>query len=379
MKTDPTSLLRVVVVLAMLGSGAFALQSEQKSEQKSEQSSAQSSVQKSESKAEASATGTGNSKTKVVIEVNGKKVEHEGGSGTITIRTDGDQIEIDTDGDGKAEEHIDKGDADEADDANKEKVAWLGVKTGDISPELASQLDIEGGAVVEMVVPGSPADEGGLQEHDIINAIGETEISTAEELATAIRALKPGTETTVSALRKAKPIELNVTLGERPQMPKRIPEFGEVPEFDIRGKNADEIRKQLEEALKRMGGDFPNIPMPENGADIVRMSSKTTSFSNNDGSITITTKDGETQLVAKDAEGKLLYKGPAETDDDRKALPPKVLEMLEHFESLNVKFDMKGFKDKMRPPAIELPELLKPKPAKPKKSTNSKRAALSAA
>ena len=365
MKTNPTSLLRVVVVLAMLGSHAAAQQhSEQKSEQRIEQGSAQASS---------------SSSSKVTIEVNGKRVEADGNGGTITIRTDGDKVEIDTDGDGKPEEQIDRGEAEE------KPVAWLGVKTNDVSPELASQLDIDGGAVVEMVVPDSPADKAGLQEHDIITAIGETGVSTPTELAAAIRDLDPGSKTSITALRRAKPVELEATLGERPQMPKRIPEFDEMRDFNIQGKNADEVRKRLEEMLKGMnldlgGANLPDLKFPEQGADIVRMSSKTTSFSDGNGSITITTKDGETQIVAKDAEGKLLYEGPAETDEDRKKLPPEVLEKLERFESMNVDLDIKGFKHKMLPPAFELPELMQPKrPAKPKRSTHSKPSAITAA
>ncbi|MFT4548357.1 MAG: hypothetical protein ACI9MB_002309, partial [Verrucomicrobiales bacterium] len=123
MKTNPTSLLRVVVVLAMLGSQARA--------------------QQTEAEAEAVADG----KSRISIEVNGKKIGTDGSGGTITLRSDGDEIEIDDDG--KAGDRVKKSDA-------ADKIAWLGVKNTAVSPELASQLDLEGGAVVEMVMPDSP-------------------------------------------------------------------------------------------------------------------------------------------------------------------------------------------------------------------------------
>ena len=348
MKMNPTSLLRVVVVLAVLGSHASARVTEQTADSKSDSSS--------ESRSESSSS--------VTIEVNGKKVQADGSGGTITIRTDGDNIEIDTDGDGEAEESIEK---------EAKSVAWLGVKTNEVSPELASQLDIEGGAVVELVVPGSPADEAGLQDHDIITAIGETGVSDPEELAAAIRACKPGTETNVSVLRKAKELDLTATLGERPAMPAHKGKRLDLEGLDLHG-DADEIRKRIEKIQKEMLEGFdlklPNLPGLEDlrGADIVRMSSKTTTFSDGDGTITITTKDGETQIEAKDADGNLLYKGPAETEDDRKKLPKGVLEKLERFEAMNVDIDIKGFEDKLLPPALDVPKL---KPAKPKKRIGS--------
>ncbi len=338
---NPTSLLRVVVVLAMLGSHASA--------------------QKTEAEAEAPAKTEGSeTKSKVIIEINGKRVEADDNGGSITIRTDGEEIEIDTDGDGKAEKRIEK-------DAPGSKTAWLGVKNTDVRAELASQLDIEGGALIEMVVPDSPADLAGLQEYDIITAVGETEISAPEDLSMAIRALKPGSKVGISILRKAKPVELTATLGDRPKMPKGMhPGFHDL---QLNG-NADEIRARLEQIQKEMLNgmklriDGANLPDIGNGEDIVQMSSKMTSFSDGNGSITITTKDGKTHIQAKDADGKLLYKGPAETEDDRKKLPPEVLEKLKRFEEMNVDIDVRGFEDKMLPPALDLPKL---KPAKKKK------------
>ncbi len=42
-------------------------------------------------------------------------------------------------------------------------MAWLGIKTMELAPELASQLELEGGAVIEMVLPDSPAEKAGSE------------------------------------------------------------------------------------------------------------------------------------------------------------------------------------------------------------------------
>ena len=72
----------------------------------------------------------------------------------------------------------------------------------------------------------------------------------------------------------------------------------------------------------------------------------------------------------------MLYKGPAETEDDRNKLPPEVLKKLEKLEKMDIGHDIKGFEDKFLPPALRLPDL---EPAKPKNPTNTKTKAVSAA
>ncbi|MGI9244079.1 MAG: S1C family serine protease [Verrucomicrobiales bacterium] len=297
--------------------------------------------------------------TPLTIEINGKKIATDGVTGTITIRTDGEAIEIDTDGDGEAEEQIEKL-------GSTVKMGWLGIKTKEISPELAAQLELGGGAVIEMVLPDSPAEKAGLKDYDIITAVGEAAIETPEDLSTTIRGLAPGSAIGITVLRRSKPANLVATLGTRPKMPKPVAQDDPGINFPpVLGGDADEIRRRIEKIQKEMLQgmklqlDLPNLG---EGEDIVRMSSKSTSFSDDSGSITITTKDGNTHITAKDADGKLLYEGPAETEDDREKLPPEVLDRLERFEEMNIDIEMEGFEDKLLPPALEAPEIRPPAP-----------------
>ncbi len=103
------------------------------------------------------------------------------------------------------------------------------------------------------------------------------------------------------------------------------------------------------------------------------MSSKTTSFSDGDGSITITTKNGATHIEAKDADGKLLYNWRRKPTTTGRNCRPRSWRSSERFEEMNIDIGIEGFEDKLLPPALELPEL---QPAKPKQPTGATRADL---
>jgi S1-C subfamily serine protease len=66
--------------------------------------------------------------------------------------------------------------------------------TGFLGVEL---VDTTGGATIQSVVSGSPAETAGLQAGDVITAVGSTKISAADKLTTAIGALSPGDHVTL--------------------------------------------------------------------------------------------------------------------------------------------------------------------------------------
>jgi len=98
------------------------------------------------------------------------------------------------------------------------KPAFLGVGTTDLTPELKSQLDVnvDDGAVVEDVTPGSPADDGGLQRGDVIVQIGDTQIKDGGDVATAVREHQPDEKVTVAYVRGSDRKTADVTLVARP-------------------------------------------------------------------------------------------------------------------------------------------------------------------
>jgi putative serine protease PepD len=87
--------------------------------------------------------------------------------------------------------------------------AYLGVSTGTTSEGTA-------GAQVAEVVQGSPAAEAGLEQGDVITALGEETIASTEDLVAAIAAREPGETVTLEVERDGRAISLKVTLGTQP-------------------------------------------------------------------------------------------------------------------------------------------------------------------
>lgn len=74
-----------------------------------------------------------------------------------------------------------------------------------------------GGAVISSVVPGGPAASAGLTAGDTITAINQTQISTTDDVATALANLAPGDKVTVSVTHQdGSQATVAVTLGELP-------------------------------------------------------------------------------------------------------------------------------------------------------------------
>jgi S1-C subfamily serine protease len=98
------------------------------------------------------------------------------------------------------------------------KPAFLGVGTEDMTPELKGQLgvNVDSGAVVADVTPGSPADDGGLQRGDVIVQIGDDQIKSSDDIATAVRKHQPNQKVTVTYVRGSDRKTAQVTLVERP-------------------------------------------------------------------------------------------------------------------------------------------------------------------
>ena len=96
---------------------------------------------------------------------------------------------------------------------------YLGVLTTDLSPEDAGRFDlpVDSGALVEQVVPGSPAREAGVRKGDIITAMGDARIVSYGDLLGALRDHEPGDRVTLTIFRNTEEKKLEVTLGERSQ------------------------------------------------------------------------------------------------------------------------------------------------------------------
>ncbi len=98
--------------------------------------------------------------------------------------------------------------------------AFLGVNTTDVATEseanrLRFEIDLDEGAYVRSVVPGSAAEDAGLEEGDVIVAVEGTPTPDSPSVGDVIRGLEPGDEVVVDVVRRGEPLRVVAVLGRR--------------------------------------------------------------------------------------------------------------------------------------------------------------------
>nr|WP_235003752.1 Do family serine endopeptidase [Jhaorihella thermophila] len=94
---------------------------------------------------------------------------------------------------------------------------WLGVQIRPMSEEVAQVLgyDKGRGAVIDEVMPDSPAQKAGLKPGDIVLKFDDTEIAELRDLTRAVGAAEPGSRHEIEILRKGEKMTLDVRLDNR--------------------------------------------------------------------------------------------------------------------------------------------------------------------
>jgi serine protease Do len=94
---------------------------------------------------------------------------------------------------------------------------YLGVQIQDITPDMAKSMKLDRGmkgVIVADVFEGSPADEGGLEQGDIVLSIDNKSVETVAELRNLVAQTRPGQTVTVRVLRDRKEMVLKVKIGD---------------------------------------------------------------------------------------------------------------------------------------------------------------------
>ena len=91
---------------------------------------------------------------------------------------------------------------------------FLGIGFQPISPDIASayNLPVQWGAYVTGVASGSPASQAGLQQGDILTAVGNVKIDATHSYINILFTFKPGDQVTVDFVRNGKAQQVQVTL-----------------------------------------------------------------------------------------------------------------------------------------------------------------------
>ncbi|MDZ6935200.1 serine endoprotease DegQ [Escherichia coli] len=94
------------------------------------------------------------------------------------------------------------------------KRGLLGIKGTEMSADIAKafNLDVQRGAFVSEVLPGSGSAQAGVKAGDIITSLNGKPLNSFAELRSRIATTEPGTKVKLGLLRNGKPLEVEVTL-----------------------------------------------------------------------------------------------------------------------------------------------------------------------
>lgn len=94
---------------------------------------------------------------------------------------------------------------------------WLGVTIQDVDEATAKALGLPkaSGALIGGVIPGQPAEKGGLEAGDVVLKINATDIDNSDTLLRTVAEMRPSDTATITVWREGKTRELKVLLAER--------------------------------------------------------------------------------------------------------------------------------------------------------------------
>ena len=92
----------------------------------------------------------------------------------------------------------------------------IGIGGQDLDPALAKAFGLATtrGAVINQVLPGSPAEKAGLKSEDIVLKVNGREISTFQQLRNIVGLMRVGDKVDLDILRNGKPKTVTVTIGK---------------------------------------------------------------------------------------------------------------------------------------------------------------------
>jgi len=232
------------------------------------------------------------------------------------------------------------------------KAAYLGVGGEAVDDVLSMHLNLEGGLLLKVIDPTSPAALAGLEVNDIVTEVAGQRLTDQDSLREALAATNSGDEVELKLIRRGKALDRKVILGEAPAG-QNLPPRAEIP-GQARGMermleeqlgNAlgglgneelqRELMQQLERALGRQKDGFKRLrlnlgeglwdnqqkqfEMGLRGIGSMRLEDK-------DGSIEMKMENGQRELTIRDKEGNLLFEGPYDTEVDKEAVPEEYRE-----------------------------------------------------
>ena len=78
------------------------------------------------------------------------------------------------------------------------------------------------GVLVNSVLPGQPAELGGIRSQDIILSVNDIRVDSPRDVLRMIGGLEAGRVVTLTILRKGQTLQLSVPLGKKPEPQKEV-------------------------------------------------------------------------------------------------------------------------------------------------------------
>jgi len=156
---------------------------------------------------------------------------------------------------------------------------YLGILPRDITPGLAREFSLsdQNGALVDDVLPGTPAEKAGIKSGDVIVAFNETPVTDAHSFQLAVSECSPGSPATVDLISNGHKKTIKTTLAELPL--KLSARQDEPQSSDARGPRADaldgvtvsdvddQVRQQLKFPDNLQGAVIVDVGQDSNSAD----------------------------------------------------------------------------------------------------------------
>jgi len=214
--------------------------------------------------------------------------------------------------------------------------SYLGVVTRGAGPDIAAQLKLgEGfGLIVEDVLPESPAAAAGVQPNDLLRLLDDQLLVNPAQLEALVRRAGKDKDVALTLLREGAEQKVTVKIGEK-MMPVRRPmaNAGGGGDFFPQGNPALRPGREGNRPFDDYRAGQPRDDAPLNlntryATERVRVLRRDES-----GTYEIGRDNGVRIFSAKKPDGTPIWKGPVETEEDRKAMPEEMRKKFEEIES----------------------------------------------
>lgn len=207
--------------------------------------------------------------------------------------------------------------------------AFLGVVVADPGPEVLEPLDRseeEGGALVQEVLPESPAQKAGICENDLIIALDGKPFRDSRSLVLALQRRNPGDTVELTLLREGRQTKVKAKLSRRPSgvaFPGTPPPLMKLPqiEWGPGGGSVDERRepdRPEQKSPSREANARAKVEVHVKGTPLESSETRQAVVTMVDeaGRVILTEVNGRRHVYIQDAEGRTVFEGDVAADEE---------------------------------------------------------------